>query len=882
MVRIVLPLILLFSLIIAYLIYSFESNLNLLLKIDHERQVKHIDEVIQGFELNSEVTFVNTIMVPEVLQILQQAQQADMQQLKQLNSQLFKLLQPQYENLKRISQVRQLHFHLPDGRSFLRMHRPNKFGDSLFDFRYSVKLANQQKKFVKGFEEGRIFNGYRFVYPIDSQGQHLGSVEISVSMSAIIDSLNQIYGSQHCFMLDGEVMIKKVFQDETGNYLLSPYGKDFVLDKGIKNDLCSIGNPHIKSLTEHQDIKSKLKQRKYFSEVIGSKWLPGFQGYVAHYTPFKNVEGEPIAYLYNIKKNAEIVSLQNRFIYNLVIALLLFSVLLAIAILVHKRQKELERQKIALEKAVQERTQKYDLLLEDKNYIQNIMQIIFSVIDHLNRIGKIDKLLYESCENLMRTPHYDFVTIRTYHQELNVPLSQAAIKDGLKAGDLEAFFSLLEQDHSIELLLKHGELASLETRLLYKHAHHILAFLNKRKIEHLVLIPLFSKDQHTYGFIAVFCSQEASFEERMLLKKLGVTISQAIYSLQRREGFEANLQTKITDYKKLAFDMVDMLEKRLPINAGHSVRVSKYARKIAMEMGLDKAAILEIGEAAMFQNLAMHKLPSELILKPHHLDPKTAHILQHAPVESAKLFEGFHFLKTIKETILHTKEKVDGSGYPHSLEGENIPLFSRIIAVAEAFDNLTTYQLDHPKLSVDAALQELNNLRNIHFDAKVVEAAGMALSKVHLEEKTLCLPTSGTEFDRICLFFKDSFSDCLNHELLQIILENSLQNASEHNGEHFDLRLMQSIQVEWNTTKNLDEHLHEYQATIRKLGRFLKRLYPKALCFYFHNREFILLHQQALNLSLQQQQLHRVESLEHIHLKIENIEHASTILQHKL
>lgn len=96
-----------------------------------------------------------------------------------LREQLYNKLAKTYNQMKDYN-YRQFHFHLPNTESFLRLHRPDKYGDLLYDVRESVKIANRDEIFVSGFEEGRIFNGFRHVYPITYNNTHVGSVEISV------------------------------------------------------------------------------------------------------------------------------------------------------------------------------------------------------------------------------------------------------------------------------------------------------------------------------------------------------------------------------------------------------------------------------------------------------------------------------------------------------------------------------------------------------------------------------------------------------------------------------------------------------------------------------------------------------------------------------
>lgn len=84
-------------------------------------------------------------------------------------------LLPGYEMVK--DQYAQMQFHLPDSTSFLRLHQPERYGDSLRDFRHTVNVANQTRTITAGLEEGRGGYGLRVVVPVFYQGQHIGSVE---------------------------------------------------------------------------------------------------------------------------------------------------------------------------------------------------------------------------------------------------------------------------------------------------------------------------------------------------------------------------------------------------------------------------------------------------------------------------------------------------------------------------------------------------------------------------------------------------------------------------------------------------------------------------------------------------------------------------------
>lgn len=133
---------------------------------------------------------------------------------------LYETLKANYKELRTLG-IRQLHFHLPNNESFLRMHRPSKFGDDLSKARATVKYVNEKLKPIDGFEEGKIFNGFRFVYPLFDGGIHIGSVEISLSALAFIKDFIEHYEVKSHFLIDKAVVDSKVFKDEKSNYIQS-------------------------------------------------------------------------------------------------------------------------------------------------------------------------------------------------------------------------------------------------------------------------------------------------------------------------------------------------------------------------------------------------------------------------------------------------------------------------------------------------------------------------------------------------------------------------------------------------------------------------------------------------------------------------------------
>ncbi len=140
---------------------------------------------------------------------------------------LYEIVLPLYRRAV-AANLKQLHFHSRESRSLLRMHRPEKFGDSLKGVRHTIDLANAEQRAVSAFEEGRIFNGYRFVYPLYHEGAHIGTVEVSFSTSALLEKLHEVHqNAQFGFLISKQLVKGVVFTDEQAQYETSVFSNDY-------------------------------------------------------------------------------------------------------------------------------------------------------------------------------------------------------------------------------------------------------------------------------------------------------------------------------------------------------------------------------------------------------------------------------------------------------------------------------------------------------------------------------------------------------------------------------------------------------------------------------------------------------------------------------
>ncbi|MDO8282576.1 MAG: two-component system response regulator [Thermodesulfovibrionia bacterium] len=164
----------------------------------------------------------------------------------------------------------------------------------------------------------------------------------------------------------------------------------------------------------------------------------------------------------------------------------------------------------------------------------------------------------------------------------------------------------------------------------------------------------------------------------------------------------------------------------------HIKRMSRYSAAVARRMGLDEITVETILYAAPMHDLGKLGIPDLILTKPAKLDPMEWEIMKMHAVIGAKILKGSNaeFIRLGETIALNHHEKWDGSGYPNSLKGIEIPIAGRITAIADVFDALTSKRPYKEPFPVEKALAIIREGSGSHFDPDVVDAFFFILDEI--------------------------------------------------------------------------------------------------------------------------------------------------------
>lgn len=231
-------------------------------------------------------------------------------------------------------------------------------------------------------------------------------------------------------------------------------------------------------------------------------------------------------------------------------------------------------------------------------------------------------------------------------------------------------------------------------------------------------------DQHGSAILVVYGAQanELSKDIVSLLTGLAGDLAFGISNLRSRAERISILEKLEHSLDRAVTAIAATVEMRDPYTAGHQRRVAKLAAAIATEMGLPAHQIEGLHMAGVLHDIGKIHVPAEILANPSMLSDAEFAILKTHPQTGWEILKGIDFPWPVAEIIYQHHERLDGSGYPRGLKGDEILLEARILAVADVVEAMVSHRPYRAGFSIFTALQEISHNKGKLYDVAVVEA----------------------------------------------------------------------------------------------------------------------------------------------------------------
>lgn len=347
----------------SFFIYYFLNNLQVKLKNTElsnitNKYVKAYETIYEEKKTLTKYLVSGLSSIAKLDDRLFQVKNASLEEKNAIREAINNDLKDRYRKLQQLG-VRQVHIHLPNNESFLRLHKPELYGDNLTGIRPTVEYVNKYKMPIDTLEEGRVYYGYRFVYPIFKDKEHVGSIEISFGAENITKSIMSQYNVFSNFFFKASVTKNKGFDNIKTIYKPSHH-EGYNYDINVLKELEKVSSKNIKQLKPSKEFTSKLREMAQEKNAT-SIFNENIDAVFTVIPIFNKLTNENIAFL-TIRSFPDYIIQFSKY-HNLFIALnilLIALILIIIFLFVSKNEKE-----INLKMTIEREKIKFQALLEN-------------------------------------------------------------------------------------------------------------------------------------------------------------------------------------------------------------------------------------------------------------------------------------------------------------------------------------------------------------------------------------------------------------------------------------------------------------------------------------------------------------------------------------
>ncbi|MDD5057346.1 MAG: response regulator [Sideroxydans sp.] len=236
-------------------------------------------------------------------------------------------------------------------------------------------------------------------------------------------------------------------------------------------------------------------------------------------------------------------------------------------------------------------------------------------------------------------------------------------------------------------------------------------------------VPLLAEGD-TMGVLAIYSGRCNSFDEETILFLIEVAndIAMGVHSLRQDRKLRATLDSLRKSLDGTVETVARMMEMRDPYTAGHERRVAQLACDIGKAMGLPERQVEGLRVIGYLHDIGKIAVPAEILSKPSRLtEVELAMVKSHAKA-GYDILRDMEFPWPVAQAVWQHHERLDGTGYPQGLKGDDIILEARILMVADVVEAMASHRPYRPAIGLTGALAEISTNRGKYYDERVVDA----------------------------------------------------------------------------------------------------------------------------------------------------------------
>ena len=488
-----------------------------------------------------------------------------------------------------------------------------------------------------------------------------------------------------------------------------------------------------------------------------------------------------------------------------------------------------------LEYKVQQRTNELQELYHHEKYLKNILATTADINELLITSLSTQSVVKSSMEKLIKNEYYHLVCISLHKEDLCELVA--------KSCDTQKVLGYKSYPYEY---VKNEEASITQTKLEHFDQRQSFSLGDESYLCPacwVVMIPIKGDEEdQRYGVLRVFSTREEGFEtqEITILENLATDIGLTLGSIYKKSKLEYMELEKIANYEETILAFVNIIEQRDSYTAGHTLRVAQYCTMLAKALNLEDEEIHRLEKAAILHDIGKVVTPDSILLKPGELTTLEYELIKEHAEAGYRMLSKIKMYQDLAEIIKYHHARYDGEGYPQTPadDPQSIPFLSHIMAVADAFDAMTTTRIYKSRKTSQEAIEEIQALSGAQFHPKVAAIAIEVFADIELVDTTQ-MPKNELEQRRFAYFFLDALTELYNESYLQIALleaEKNYQTLVHIELNHFTLY---NKKFGWESGNTF---LFSFAAK-------LKQNYPEAMIFRYHGDNFVLLFHTQCTLS---------------------------------